>query len=1012
MTDHQFRARVRFGIWSDSPVAAEELQLRLGEGGQHAVLVNGDRATLIECLVVLTRRRLSATELAMLTNLANRALMTVAVDPNEDARDSSPEWPRDATLQWSGQINDLTKVAGGLISLVRPTGPIFTALPILLPTDVPLPGATVVNSRDALVEQLNSPFQPRVVPVSTALCQELRQPGKAVSRRDYDLRRLANWTAHERSRAFINLRLARPEDLAVSLVGPSSLDDVVRDPLTRRLIMLLGEPGSGKSLQLKYYDSNAALRSIRQRPDGAWSPTSFYVALAEQPATPNISLDWLRQRWSAVVDVGRWCDLDQFLSDGGTVLLDGLNEGGVRGLALEQWMFQWRDVIRELFERGAGKVVVSCRTRDQVIRMRAPRDQQPTSVMILPLSREDIIAIATERNVDMARRLTRAFDVDPGLVELYSSPFRLRTYLDSGASWVATTGARLFGMELSAAIVREWGHDNPHGRLIPGNQASSLEAIRASNEDPWPVLETIPLIQGLGLLAKELSLPSQPSGQARLTMSPGEAGEFLARVLTRSSGQAVDPQAAVETAKDLHVLVVDRGKIRFTHPSTQHLFAAVGCSLGEIVDLAEQEKARQRGGPDIPATDALPPQAGAPPSYAQNRYDELFQFVAQLRGAEVSDRLLAVDPVLAARVYLSIRGQAAGSVAERIITTLRAELDAVWAATARSGILAALGDLGWALPAAGEGARGATMLVPASLWHLGQRGQDTRADRGVASELRAIEMPDFRISRFPVSNAEYAAFIEDRGYENQNLWSPEGWEWRTRRRTVEQFVADWRRRQIRLQRDHPTKTIRLLRTKVATPAGAAALVRFATMPESEIVEYARALQARPVTEPRYWYKRPLGNRLQPVVGISWFEANAFCRWLGRRLGAMVRLPSEDEWEAACLHSWGLTRTAEIDRVLGPQFGNTSELGYPATTPIGAFATHDQVRHRLAVEMLGNVFEWVFDYYAPGDHNRRIVKGGSWRHEGWRAHPAYRGRGDVDAQTDDMGFRYVIAEGQL
>src|SRR5262249_31202300 len=93
------------------------------------------------------------------------------------------------------------------------------------------------------------------------------------------------------------------------------------------------------------------------------------------------------------------------------------------------------------------------------------------------------------------------------------------------------------------------------------------------------------------------------------------------------------------------------------------------------------------------------------------------------------------------------------------------------------------------------------------------------------------------------------------------------------------------------------------------------------------------------------------------------------------------------------------------------FGNTLNVGYPATTPIGTFATARQSELSLPVEFLGNVFEWVFDHYAPGDHNRRVVKGGSWQHEAWRAHPAYRGRGDVDTQNDDMGFRYVISEGR-
>ncbi|MEV6630967.1 SUMF1/EgtB/PvdO family nonheme iron enzyme [Actinoplanes sp. NPDC051470] len=1003
MTAERSGRNIRFGIWGESHVAADELRLRLSEGGQQAVIMNGDRDTLIECLVVLTRRELRRTELAALTDLANRATMTVGVEPSSDTGNPAG-WPRDASLRWNGQIGDLAKVAGDLMSLVRPTGPVFSTLPMLLPTEEPPPEAAVADSREALVDRLNRSVGPRVVPVTMTLWQELCRPGRAVSGLDYDLRRLAAWTTHERSRAFINMRLARPEDVTVGLTGPLSLDDVVDDPLTRPLVMLLGEPSSGKSLQLKFYDAHAASRSIRQRSAGAVAPTTFYVALAEQPAKPNISLDWLRQRWKAAVDVARWCDLDQFLGDGGTVLLDGLNEGGIRGLALEQWMHQWLDVIHELFERGAGKVVVSCRTRDQVIRMRAPRDQPPTAVTILPLSRPDILAIAAERDIDMARRLARAFDADPGLLELYSTPFRLQTYLSSGTPWVATTGARLFGVDLSAAVVREWEQDNPHGRLIPSRQASSLDAIARSGEDPWPVLETIPLIRGLGLLARELSLPALPNGQARLAIPQGDAGNLLARAIQQVDGQAVDPQEALDTAKDLHVLRVDRGKIRFSHPSVQHLFAAVGSSLEEIVQLAEQE----RGGWQSAISPTGVP-SGAPPNYYHHRYDELFQFSAQLRGIEVADRLLAVDPVLAARVYLSIREPDA-SVADRIVARLRADLDEVFVPAARSGILAALGDLGWTLPSAAEGGRGATMLVPAGLWHLGQRGEATSATRSVASEVRAIELPSFRISRFPVSNTEYAGFVADGGYEDQSLWSPEGWEWRTRRRTVEQFVADWVRRQKRLRLDHPGKAIRLLRERKATPAGAAALVRFAAMAESEIVDYARALQARPVTAPRYWHKKALRNRLQPVVGVSWFEANAFCRWLGRRLGAAVRLPSENEWEAACLHSWGLTRTVDVENALGPAFGNTHDQGWPATTPVGTFAVREQAHRQLAVEMLGNIFEWVFDFYAPGDHSRRIVKGGSWRHDSWRAHPAYRGRGDVDAQNDDMGFRYVITEG--
>ncbi|WP_127501312.1 SUMF1/EgtB/PvdO family nonheme iron enzyme [Actinoplanes solisilvae] len=998
MTAPSLRQRPRFGIWSDSHVAADELQTLLTTGGQRAVITKSDRDLAVECLIVLTRRPPSPAERAVLTSLFNATKMTIAVEQSDDAA-ADERWPRDVSLRWTGQIKELSALAADLMNLVRPTGLVFSRLPVLLRAQEDRPAADVADNRADLVERLTGPVSPRVVRVTDELWKELREPRRAQSRMDYSLRRLAGWSADERSRAFVNLRLTRSEERAAMPAKPVSLDDVVNDSLTRPLVLLLGEPSAGKSLQLRYFDAHAALRSLRRQP-GAAVPETFYVALSDQPARPDISLAWLRQRWSATVDVTSWCDFDQFLADGGTVLLDGLNEGGLRSLAPEEWMSQWRDVIQELFEHGAGRAVVSCRTRDQAVRMNVPRNRQPTSVTILPLAKEEIIAIATERDVGMARQLAAAFSRDPGLVELYSSPFALKTFLDSGTAWVATTGARLLGVGLSAAIVREWDHDNSHGRLVPGARASSLETIARSNQDPWPELEMIPLIRGLCQFAKELTLPVGADGQPRPAMSPGEAEEFLAQAIQRVGGYPVNPHEALETAKDLHVLQVDSGKVRFTHPSMQHLFAAVGCSIDELVGLAGHEYER----PPVPPI-------GVPPDEVHHRYEELFRFAAQLRGIEVPDRLLPVDPILAAQILLTIRRGVPEytAVRDRIVTRLRADLDTVFAPSARIGILAALGDLGWSLPSAADGVPSAAMVVPAGTWQLGGRSDPERAERNVSSEVRSIELPAFRISRFPVSNAEYAAFIDDKGYEEQSLWSPEGWQWRMRQRAHEQFVADWRRRQIRLRQDHPAMAIDLLRRKEATPAGAAALVRFAAMSETEMFEYARAVLARPVTAPRFWRRKQLGNRLQPVVGVSWFEANAYCAWLSRRLGTVVRLPSENEWEAACLRSWGVRKTTELDGSPRSSFGNTAGAGRQATTPIGAFATREQARRNLAVELMGNIFEWVFDYYAAGDHARRILKGGSWRHESWRAHPAYRGRGDVAAQNDDVGFRYVITE---
>jgi formylglycine-generating enzyme required for sulfatase activity len=949
-------------------------------------------------------------ELATWTRQANHAKFDVAAVPFPDS--GRPEsWPSGTRMHWSGNVRDLDAVAKSLVDLLRPASLHFRVLPVLFPVDMRLPGVRIAHTRSDLVDQLNKAPTLRLIPVSRGLYADLRQSRAAVSRQDYDLGRLVRWGSSRHSQSFIALRVGRPSELAGPLATPRSLEDVVHDPLTSRIVLLLGEPGSGKTLQLRYFDACAALRSINT-PESAWKANAFYVAMSEQPAQPNISLEWLAQRWRSGVDVDRWCSFEQFLADGGTILLDGLNEGGMRALPLEQWMLQWRDVIQELLERSAGRVVVTCRTRDQLIPLGALHGELPTAVGLLPLNAHECIAIATQSDPIAAHRLSRAMAGDGGLVDLYSSPFRLHAYLESRSGGVATTGARLFGLQISAAILRERDHLNFHGALIPERAAAMLATIHEGTDgDPWPVLGNIPLIRNLSALARALTIPTGPGGNAKLAAPREEAAEVLAAVLLGPTGGPVDPDLALDTAKDLHILVEERSKIRFAHPTLQHLFAAFGCSVDDVVALALGEQRQRLDAEGSGSGRADSPGSGmGPPSYTDYRYDEVYQFSAQLRGAEVPDRLVRVDPVLAARVYLSVRPEPESAAALSIIETLLSELDEVGGHRERSAIIAALGDLGWRLPGPRAGGFRAWADIPAEQWHLGLRAADERSTRGVTSQFRIIEMPTFRVSRFPVSNAEYFSFIADGGYDDKSLWTPEGWEWRVRSRTVEQFVADWGRRRDSLRR-HPRRILALLRSGRASPAGAAALVRFASLQDAEIAEYARGMQARPVTVPRYWLKKAFKNPLQPVVGVSWFEANAFCEWLSRQLEANVRLASEDEWEAACLHSLGLTDVSRVDASVTGTFGNTLELGYPATTPIGSFATGTQTAQRLPVEFLGNVFEWVFDYYAPGEHSRRIVKGGSWRHEAWRAHPAYRGRGDVDAQNDDMGFRYVISEGR-
>lgn len=206
--------------------------------------------------------------------------------------------------------------------------------------------------------------------------------------------------------------------------------------------------------------------------------------------------------------------------------------------------------------------------------------------------------------------------------------------------------------------------------------------------------------------------------------------------------------------------------------------------------------------------------------------------------------------------------------------------------------------------------------------------------------VHPVQLAPYAIARAPVTQAEYAAFADDGGYERRELWGDDGWAWRAAARATAPVY--WR-------------------------SGADGWER-------------RDFDRWGPLEPH-----------RPVSHVCWYEAEAYCRWSGRRL------PTEAEWEAAAIGepdgAGGLaTRRRRFpwgEAPPGPGQANM-DWCHHGTVDVAAYPESDSPFG--CRQMIGNLWEWTASSFEPYPNfeqdayrdnsrpwfgSRKVLRGGAW-----------------------------------
>lgn len=299
-------------------------------------------------------------------------------------------------------------------------------------------------------------------------------------------------------------------------------------------------------------------------------------------------------------------------------------------------------------------------------------------------------------------------------------------------------------------------------------------------------------------------------------------------------------------------------------------------------------------------------------------------------------------------------------------------------------------------------------------YFLGKLG-DTRITSGLSSsgviEPRTVTVPgnkNLRVGIYPVTNLEYSYFINDNGYENKEYWEDnDSFNWFNFETRVNSICNFWYKIQDGLNSDK-NKFIKFCLDNKFDKELIANLSFFKAIPKQEFEMMITDLYSDEKNmKPLMWDNPTYNNPSQPVVGISIYEAFAYCNWLSQKTQKKYRLLTNEEWE-------NIVEANKKAYVYGNTFKtsitNTRELGLKKVLPVGICC--ENASKNGIFDLTGNIFEWTSSVYQDETDNifkQYVCKGGSWIQDFTRAKSKYLGRGMGWVKNLDLGFRICYDE---